>query len=180
MNRPWPSILVLATAAVAAAAVQEAFPPAGVLRLKPPLFAAITIYYAMRREKALAAVAAAVCGFFEDSLSGVPAATSLLVFAAAVWFLAVRVRPQMRECALSCAAMGFALAPALSLTQYVALRLGGSVPALPAWFVAGRVAAAAPLGFVAALATAKALGALDWISANVDDGGEDGDDDFAG
>ena len=169
------SLLVMAVGVVAAAAVQEFAPPLGALRVKLPLLAGVAVYYAMRREGAYAAAAAAWCGIAEDGLSGVPAAASLVTLGAAAAFLSRRVKPPMEEGALSCAVCGAALAPLLCAAQYFALRLGGRVAAEQAWFVAARIGAAAPAGFVSALVAAWALRALDWASANVGLEGE-GDD----
>lgn len=175
MPRPASSLLVMAVAVVVAASIQAFSPPLGTLHLKPSLLCGIVVYYAMRREKTFAAVSAFVCGTVEDGFCGVPWSISTVVFAFAAYFAALRLKPQMQEGSLSCAVIGAALAPVLSFSQYVALRLGGGLAAHPAWFVAVRVAAMVPLGFLSSLAAAAALRALDWISANV--GMEDEDED---
>ena len=174
--RVWPSLLVMGLGVAAAAAVQEFAPPLGPLRLKPPLLCGVAVYYAMRREWQFAAVAAAWCGIVEDGLSGVPGSASFLSLCAAAAFVSRRVKPQMEEGAASCAAVGAALAPALSAVQYFALRLGGSLAPLPAWFAAARIAAAVPAGFLSSLAAAWALRSLDWVSANVGGNEEEEDD----
>ena len=174
-GRAWTSLLVMAVGVAAAAAVQEFAPPLGALRVKPPLLAGVSVYYAMRRESPYAAAAAAWCGIAEDGLSGVPFAASFLALGAGAALLSRRVKPQMEEGALSCAVCGAALAPLLCAAQYFALRLGGRAAAEPVWFVAAKTAAAAPAGFAAALVAAWALHALDWASANV--GLDEEDDD---
>lgn len=176
-GRVWTSLLVMAVGVAAAAAAQEFSPPLGTLRLKPPWLCGVVVYYAMRRETAWALVAAAWCGIVEDGLSGVPIA-SLVVFAAAAAVLCRRIKPQMEEGPLSCAVCGGAVAPALAVAQYLALRISGNLAALPAWFAAARVAASAASGFAAALVAAWALRALDWVSANV--GFDEEEDDGTG
>lgn len=173
-GRVWTSLLVMAVGIAAAAAVQEFSPPLGPLRIKPPMLCGVVVYYAMRREEAWAFVAAAWCGIVEDGLSGVPIA-SVAVFAASAAMLCRRVKPQMEEGPLSCAVCGAAVAPALAVAQYLALRISGGLSALPAWFAAARVSASAAAGFATALVAAWALRALDWVSANVGFDEEEGD-----
>lgn len=166
-SRAWCTLLVMFVGVALAAAVQEFCAPVGALRVKPPLLLGVAIYYAMRREAGWGLLAAVWCGALEDGLGPVPGGASLLAFLGA-WALCFRaVRPQVEEGAPSCAAAGAALAPALLLAQYAALRLAGGYPAAPAAWLAGRLLAGALAGGLAAFAAALALRGLDWISANV-------------
>ena len=166
-GRAWSTLLVMFVGVVLAAALQEFCPPVGALRLKPPLLLGAAVYYAMRREAGWGLLAALWCGALEDGLGPVPGGASLLVYAGA-WALCFHVvRPQVEEGAPSCAAAGAALAPALLLAQYAALRVAGGYAALPAGFLATRLLAGAFAGGLAAFAAALFLRGLDWISANV-------------
>lgn len=166
-GRAWSTLLVMFVGVALAAALQEFCAPAGALRLKPPMLLGAAIYYAMRREAGWGLLAALWCGALEDGLGPVPGGTSLLVYAGA-WALCLRVvRPQVEEGAPSCAAAGAAIAPALLLAQYAALRVAGGYAALPAGFLALRLLAGAVAGGLAAFAAALFLRGLDWISANV-------------
>ena len=173
-GRAWSTLLVMFVGVALAAAVQEFCGPFGAVRAKIPALLGVAVYYAMRREAAWGVLAACWCGVLEDGLGPVPGGVSLLVFAGA-WALCFRVvRPQVEEGALSCALAGAALAPALLLAQYAALRLVGGYPALPTVFLGVKLAAGALAGGAAAGGAALALRGLDWVSVNVDLD-EDGD-----
>lgn len=166
-GRAWSSALVLFVGVAVAAALQEFCGPFGAFRAKIPALMGVAVYYAMRREPHWGLAAAVWCGVLEDGLGPVPLGASLLAYLGA-WALCFRVlRPQVEEGALSCALAGAALAPALLLVQYLALRLAGGYPARPASFLACRLLAGGFCGGAAALAAALALRGLDWISANV-------------
>ena len=166
-GRAWSTLLVMFVGVALAAALQEFCAPLGSLRIKPPMLLGVATYYAMRREAAWGLLAALWCGALEDGLGPVPAGASLLAFLGA-WALCFHVvRPQVEEGAPSCAAAGAALAPALLLAQYAALRLAGGYAAAPAGFLAVRLLAGAAAGCLASFAAALLLRGLDWISANV-------------
>ena len=166
-GRAWSTLLVMFVGVALAAALQENCPPLGAVRVKPPLLLGVAVYYAMRREAVWGVVAAVWCGALENGLGPVPGGVPLLFFLAA-WTLCFRVvRPQVEEGARSCALAGAVLAPALLLADWAALRVSGAGAALPFSFLAGRLAAGALAGGLAAFAAALFLRGLDWISANV-------------
>ncbi|MBQ9726041.1 MAG: hypothetical protein IJV65_00865 [Kiritimatiellae bacterium] len=166
-GRAWSTLLVMFVGVALAAALQELCPPLGAVRVKPPLLLGAAVYYAMRREAVWGALAALWCGAVENGLGPVPGGVPLLFFALA-WALCFHaVRPQVEEGARSCALAGAALAPALQLADWAALRVSGAGAAVPLSFLAGRLLVSALAGGLAAFAAGLFLRGLDWISANV-------------
>lgn len=165
--------LALFVAVAVAAAAQEFCPPLPVLRLKPPLLLAVAVRYGLRRETGWAVAAALWCGLLEDALGFVPCGVSPAVFGAAALLCALVLRSQLVEGPAAVALVAGAAAPVAAFAQYLALRLGAGLPALPLPFLAARLAAAAPAGAAAGLAAALALRALDRSAGLVPEDKED-------